>query len=154
MAVQLIPAGLLALMIPLLKESPNWLLKRGREAEALKAYCFFRNLPEDHEYTQQDMQFVKNEIAKERAVLVGDQKHATFAQVIKGAAKEGSVKGMRNRFFLVFLMFMWQAWSGAAAINYYSPTIFTSIGLSDVTLWTGVYGIVKAAGSIVFFTWL
>jgi MFS family permease len=35
---------------------------------------------------------------------------------------------------LVFLMFMWQAWSGAVAINYYSPTIFTSIGLSDVTL--------------------
>jgi MFS family permease len=61
--------------------------------------------------------------------------------------------GMRNRFLLVFLMFMWQAWSGAAAINYYSPTIFTSIGLSDVTLWTGIYGIIKAGGSIIFFTW-
>jgi MFS family permease len=35
-AVQLIPAGLLALMIPVLKESPTWLLERGRDAEALK----------------------------------------------------------------------------------------------------------------------
>ena len=35
----------------------------------------------------------------------------------------------------------------------YSPTIFRSIGLTDVTLWTGIYGIIKAAGSIIFFTW-
>ncbi|KAJ4309062.1 hypothetical protein N0V94_009100 [Neodidymelliopsis sp. IMI 364377] len=153
MAVQLIPAGLLALMIPLLKESPTWLLKRGRDAEALKVYSFFRNLPEDHEYIQQDVQFVKNEIAKERAALIGNQQHASFLAIIKAAAKEASLPGMRNRFFLVFLMFMWQAWSGAAAINYYSPTIFTSIGLSDVTLWTGVYGIIKAGASIVFYTW-
>lgn len=173
MGVQLIPAGLLALMIPFLKESPVWLLKRGRDADALKVYSFFRNLPEDHEYIQQDMQFVKLEIAKERAHLVGGQQHATFGHMIKSAAKEGSTKGMRNRFLLVFLMFMWQAWyvhpdikcylleyiiltsdrSGAAAINYYSPTIFTSIGLTDVTLWTGVYGIIKAGGSIIFFTW-
>lgn len=170
MAVQLIPAGLLAVMIPLLRESPTWLLKRGRDAEAVKVYSFFRNLPEDHEYIQQDVQFVRNEIAKERAALVGGQQHATFLQVIKAAAKEAALPGMRNRFLLVFLMFMWQAWSGAAgmstaslyhqsptdrflAINYYSPTIFTSIGLSDVTLWTGVYGIIKAGGSIIFFTW-
>lgn len=153
MGVQLIPAGLLALMIPLLKESPTWLIKRGRDEEARKVYSYFRNLPEDHEYIEQDMQFVKNDIAAERAALVGDEKHASFIQVVKGAAKEGSSKGMRNRFLLVFLMFMWQAWSGAAAINYYSPTIFTSIGLTDVTLWTGVYGIIKAAGSIIFFTW-
>jgi len=33
-----------------------------------------------------------------------------------------------------------------------SPTIFTSIGLSDVTLWTGIYGLIKALGSIIFFT--
>ncbi|KAL5117171.1 hypothetical protein ACEQ8H_004859 [Pleosporales sp. CAS-2024a] len=153
MAVQLIPAGLLAIMIPFLKESPVWLLNRGRDADALKVYSFFRNLPEDHEYIQQDVQFVKNEIAKERAQLIGDEKHATFGKTIKSAAKEGSMKGIRNRFLLVFLMFMWQAWSGAAAINYYSPTIFTSIGLIDVTFWTGVYGLIKAAGSIIFFTW-
>jgi len=33
-----------------------------------------------------------------------------------------------------------------------SPTIFASIGLTDVTFWTGIYGLIKAAGSIIFFT--
>jgi sugar porter (SP) family MFS transporter len=153
MAVQLIPAGLLALMIPVLKESPTWLLKRGREAEALKSYSFFRNLPEDHPYIAQDVQYVRNEIAKERAALLRGEKHPTFLNTIKAAAREAAMPGMRNRFLLVFLMFMWQAWSGAAAINYYSPTIFTSIGLSDVTFYTGIYGVIKAGGSIIFFTW-
>jgi MFS family permease len=110
MAVQLIPAGLLALMIPVLKESPTWLLKRGREAEALKSYSFFRNLPEDHPYIAQDIQYVRNEIAKERAALLHGQKHASFLTTIKAAAREGAMPGMRNRFLLVFLMFMWQAW--------------------------------------------
>ncbi|KAF1993772.1 general substrate transporter [Amniculicola lignicola CBS 123094] len=151
MAVQLIPAGLLAMMIPILKESPVWLLKKGREEEAYNVYSYIRNLPADHPYIEEDVQFVKVEIAKERAMVTGTQ-NPTFKQFVKAAAKEASSKGMRNRFLLVFIMFMWQAWSGAAAINYYSPTIFTSIGLTDVTLWTGIYGIIKAVGSIIFFT--
>lgn len=40
-------------------------------------------------------------------------------------------------------MFLFQNVSGAAVINYYSPTLFTSIGLADPALWTGIYGLVK-----------
>lgn len=49
MGVQLIPAGLLAVGIPFLRESPSWLIKRGHEDEAYKAYSYYRNLPVDHE---------------------------------------------------------------------------------------------------------
>jgi hypothetical protein len=151
MAVQLIPAGLLALMIPFLKESPTWLLKRGREEDAYAAFSYFRNLPASHAYVQEDVAYVKIQIAKERAMVTGKEV-CSFSDFVKGAAKESVTKGMWNRYLLVFLMFMWQAWSGAAAINYYSPTIFTSIGLTDITLWTGIYGVIKAVGSIIFFT--
>ncbi|KAF2645798.1 general substrate transporter [Massarina eburnea CBS 473.64] len=151
MAVQLIPAGLLAMMIPILKESPTWLLKRGRDEEAYQVYSFIRMLPADHEYIAEDVRFIKDQIAGERAALTGSE-NATLGQLMKAAAREASTKGMRNRFLLVFIMFMWQAWSGAAAINYYSPTIFKSIGLTDVTLWTGIYGLIKAIGSVIFFT--
>jgi sugar porter (SP) family MFS transporter len=151
MAVQLIPAGLLACMIPILKESPTWLLKQGRDEEAFAVYGYLRNLPVNHTYIQEDVNFIKEQIAVERATVTGKET-PTLKEFLRGALKECASKGMRNRFLLVFLMFMAQAWSGAAAINYYSPTIFKSIGLTDVTLWTGVYGIIKAVGSIIFFT--
>jgi MFS family permease len=37
------------------------------------------------------------------------------------------------------------------AINYYSPTLFGSLGISDVALYTGIYGLVKAVASIIFY---
>ena len=51
-------------------------------------------------------------------------------------------------------MFTTQNWSGAACISesievakltsdYYSPTLFKSLGVSDVALYTGIYGLVK-----------
>lgn len=151
MGVQLIPAGILAIGIPFLRESPVWLLKKGREEQACNVYSYYRNLPVDHPYIAEDVAFVRGQILHERSIT-GGERPPSFGAFIKAAAKEATMKGMRSRFALVFIMFMWQAWSGAAAINYYSPTIFSSIGLEDVTLWTGIYGIIKAAGSIIFFT--
>ncbi|EON99704.1 putative quinate permease protein [Phaeoacremonium minimum UCRPA7] len=58
---------------------------------------------------------------------------------------------MRNRVFLVFCAFTLANLSGASAINYYSPTLFGSIGISDVALYTGIYGLVKAVASLIFY---
>lgn len=115
MGVQLIPAGLLALGIPFLKESPVWLLKRDRDEDALKSLQFYRNLPIDNEYIAQDVAFIKGQIAHERSLTTG--KATSFGAFVKGACRESMMKGMRNRFALVFIMFIWQAWSGAAPIN-------------------------------------
>lgn len=150
MGVQLVPAGLLALGIPFLRESPTWLLKSDHEEEAYSALSYYRALPTDHEYIAQDVAHIQHQIKSERAVAGGAR--PTFHAFVRAALRESCKKGMRNRFLLVFIMFMWQGWSGAAAINYYSPKILTSIGLTDVTFWTGIYGIIKAGGSIIFFT--
>lgn len=116
MGVQLIPAGLLAVGIPFLRESPIWLLKQDRDEQALSVYSYYRNLPIDHRYIAEDVAFVKGQIMHERSVTAGAR--PTFGAFLKGASREARMKGMRNRFALVFIMFMWQAWSGAAAINY------------------------------------
>lgn len=47
-------------------------------------------------------------------------------------------------------MFAWQNWSGAICISYYSPTLFKAIGIADTALYTGIYGIFKATGAIIF----
>jgi hypothetical protein len=124
-AVQLIPGGLLALLIPILKESPTWLLKKGREKEAYQVYSYIRNLPADHQYIIEDVAFIKTQIENERTVSTNGE--ASFSSFLKGAGKETLMKGMRNRFALVFIMFMWQAWSGAAAINYCKNTFNSPI---------------------------
>lgn len=170
-AVQIIPSGLLALMIPILKESPTWLLKKTREEEAYRVYSYIRNLPVDHPYIVEDVSFVEAQIQTERILITGGD--PSFSAFLKGVGKEAFMKGNRNRFALVFLMFMWQGWSGAAVINYCetyhyahpssglilfltiftldSPTIFTSIGLTNITFWTGIYGLIRAICSIIFF---
>lgn len=59
-----------------------------------------------------------------------------------------------RRFFLGGMLFLWQNGSGINAINYYSPTVFKSIGIqgTDSTfLTTGIFGVVKTCFT---FVWL
>jgi hypothetical protein len=58
------------------------------------------------------------------------------------------------RLFLGSMLFLWQNGSGINAINYYSPTVFKSIGIkgTNASLFTtGIFGVVKTA---VTFIWL
>ena len=71
-----------------------------------------------------------------------------------GAVRELSRPGMRNRVFLVFCAFTLANLSGASAINYYSPTLFGSLGITDVALYTGIYGLVKAIASMIYYVGL
>lgn len=68
--------------------------------------------------------------------------HGSWAY-FRGALYELSRHGMWNRVLLVWCAFVLQNMSGAAAINYYSPTLFASLGITDVALYTGIYGLVK-----------
>jgi len=104
MGVQLIPAALLLIGVPFIRESPVWLLKQGRDEHAVQVYSYYRNLPADHHYIAEDVAYIKGQIAHERAVSSGNR--PTFGAFLKDACKEASMKGMRNRFALVFIMFM------------------------------------------------
>lgn len=74
-----------------------------------------------------------------------------FWKPFKAAATN---KRVMYRLFLGSMMFFWQNGSGINAINYYSPTVFTSIGIrgTNSTLFTtGIFGVVK---TVVSFVWL
>ncbi|KAL5361080.1 general substrate transporter [Aspergillus floccosus] len=152
MAVQIIPSAILLFGGFFLHESPLWLFRKGKDERGTKALEELRHLPRDHQYVVEDIAIIKDRLREEEAIAntygMGPWAYS------RGALHELSRKGMRNRVALVFCAFALQNMSGAAAINYYSPTLFKSIGIQEVTLYTGIYGLVKAIASIIFYIFL
>ncbi|KEF51462.1 uncharacterized protein A1O9_12379 [Exophiala aquamarina CBS 119918] len=149
MAVQLIPAIPLFVCGFLLHESPLWLMRKGKVEQAHKALEELRKVPSDHPYIKEELATMKERLDGEAVIAAkfGGGLYGYF----RGAMHEFSKKGMRNRVGLVFCAFALQNLSGAAAINYYSPTLFGSLGVTDVALYTGIYGLVKAVASIIYY---
>lgn len=109
-----------------------------------------RTLSVDHDpYIQEEVAMIRSRLSEDDEIA---RRFGTGSWVFaRGAGTELSRKGMGNRVFLVFCAFALQNLSGAAAINYYSPTLFGSLGISDVALYTGIYGLVKAISSLIFY---
>jgi MFS family permease len=66
----------------------------------------------------------------------------------------GRSRALQWRLILGSLLFMWQNGSGINAINYYSPTVFKSLGITGTNtgfFTTGLFGVVKTA---LTFVWL
>ncbi|WVQ81724.1 hypothetical protein IAT38_003849 [Cryptococcus sp. DSM 104549] len=149
LAVQLIPGGLFAIGTLFMIESPMLLVKRGKEELAIKNLEYLRQLPGDHQYIQEELAMIHSRIAEENIVAGGEGRG--FKGYFLGCMRELRVASIRHRAILVMGMMFLQNFSGAITINYYSPAIFKAIGITDTTLWTGIYGVFKASASIVFF---
>ncbi|KAJ6119859.1 hypothetical protein N7523_004139 [Penicillium sp. IBT 18751x] len=148
-AVQLIPAGLLIIGCVFIKESPRWLFGRGRREEAIKNLCWMRQLNENDIYMIEEIGAIDQALEEQRATIgIG------FWKPFKAA---GTNKRVMWRLFLGSAMFFWQNGSGINAINYYSPTVFKSIGVTGGNtslLTTGIFGVVKTVVTFVWLLWL
>ncbi|CAN8100984.1 unnamed protein product [Discula destructiva] len=144
-AVQLIPAGLLLFGALWMRESPRWLFAKGRREQALGNLCWMRMLPATDIYIVEEVSYIDEELDRYHSE-VGVGFWRPF-----GALRSKTVQW---RFFLGSMLFLWQNGSGINAINYYSPTIFRSIGVTGTNaslLTTGVFGCVK---TVFTFLWL
>ncbi|GAM83320.1 hypothetical protein ANO11243_013070 [Dothideomycetidae sp. 11243] len=145
-AVQLIPAGLLFFGSLWLHESPRWLFSKNRREQALKNLSWIRQLPTDHIYMVEEVALVDAAISEqESGIGLG------FWKPFKAVRQSRSIQW---RLLLGTLLFMFQNGSGINAINYYSPTVFKSIGIQGTNnsfLTTGIFGVVKTA---ITFLWL
>jgi len=147
-AVQLIPAGCLLLGAIWLRESPRWLFANGKREEAMRNLCWIRKLDANDPY-------ILEEVAAIDAQLEQDRMHT-------GTGFWSPFKALKNskvqwRFFLGGMLFLWQNGSGINAINYYSPTVFKSIGITGTNtgfLTTGVFGVVKTVVTFLWLFWL
>ncbi|PMD37565.1 putative quinate permease [Hyaloscypha variabilis F] len=148
-AVQLIPSGILFAGSFWLHESPRWLMSKGRREEAVKNLCWIRELDEDDLYIKEEMYAIDRDI--ERQMAGGGM---GFWQPFKLLA---SNRHIQWRFFLGGSLFFWQNASGINAINYYSPTVFKSIGvvgLNTSLFTTGLFGVVKTVFTIFYLVFL
>ncbi|KAK4700479.1 hypothetical protein P7C70_g5766, partial [Phenoliferia sp. Uapishka_3] len=95
------------------------------------------------------------EIAYQIAAVCGFWINYGIAKTIpETSSVSWSAKGIRNRLVIGAFIMMWQNMSGINAINFYSPTLFAEIGIKDTALYTGIYGVLKALASLVFFAFL
>ncbi|KAJ9128044.1 hypothetical protein QFC24_000335 [Naganishia onofrii] len=148
-AVQLIPSGLLGIGCILLLESPRWLASKDRNGLAIKNLATIRGLDAEHPYLLAEMADIQNSLERDRAVT-----GAGFTGPIKALFQS---KAYMRRLGIAVMLFACQNGTGINAINYYSPTIFKSIGVTGTNtslFTTGIFGIIKFLGAIVWLLFL
>lgn len=144
-AVQLIPGGMLVIGSLFLVESPRWLVSRGRNAEAATALAKIRNLDVSHPYMVDEIAEMEGAFNKERELLGGRANFwAPFKQIF-------TTKRTFWKLCLGSSLFAFQNGTGINAINYYSPTVFKSLGITGANtglLTTGIFGVIKTCAAL------
>lgn len=136
--LQLVPGGLLGLGMVLIKESPRWLAKKGRNEEAYNSLVWIRGGVETPEVE-----------AEFQEILTGVQ---VEIQASEGFTwKELLLPSNRLRMFLAITIQFAAQLTGNTSLAYYAPQFFALLGTGSKSVFiTGFFGIVKIAGVVVY----
>lgn len=129
--MQIIPSALLIIAaLLILPESPRFLVKKGKEAQARKVLSFVRHLAPDHEYINLEMEEITEAIQRQDTVIpIPGQKKNKL-----GLFGELWWKGNRTRMLIGLGLMFGQNMTGINGMNFYTPEIFRSIGFSGTKL--------------------
>ncbi|KAF3764556.1 general substrate transporter [Cryphonectria parasitica EP155] len=133
-ALQMLP-GLLLLLVSFQNESPRWLVEKNRISQARRALSHVRAVPEDDPALREELDEIVADFEGKEKLSLGMQARAACSN-----------KKMFYQASLGVVLMFWQQWTGTNSINYYSPQIFESVGLSSSSAGlfaTGIYGVVK-----------
>lgn len=139
--IQIIPGAIFLILMGFQPESPRWLVQHERYEEAAWTLAYVAHRCVDDEA-------VVLTLSKIRADFLGKQKTSVWKEIrMMGESRATAIRC----FIPPFMLFM-QQWTGTTAINYFSPLIFASLGISSTTselFATGISGVVSVAS--VFF---
>lgn len=155
-ALQIPLVGVLVLGSFFLPETPRWLAKKDRLEQGVVTLARLRGLSRDHDYVQKEMFDINAELRIERAALGVDSDTSAWIRWKKRLAECVS-PAMRRRISVGIITQMFGQLSGINGINYYSPTIFKSLGVvgTNTALFaTGIYGVVKTIAAIVAYFYI
>lgn len=130
-------------------ESPRWLINAGRTEEARGVLQRLRMLPANDPYINWEINNVLHQIEEENRNGLG-------SKTLGAKLKEVFAPKTRVRLILGICLMFIQNMSGINALNYYSPSIFQSIGFTGTSvglLATGIFGIVKAMATMLYMIW-
>ncbi|QDS73922.1 hypothetical protein FKW77_007696 [Venturia effusa] len=119
LAIQIIPAGLLAMLIMLFPESPRWLIDRGQPDKGLQTLA---NL---HAHGNTHDPWVIAEFNQIQDAVTYEHEHAakSYVELFKN-------KSSFRRLFLAMKLQASVQMTGVSAIQYYSVIIFEQIGIT------------------------
>ncbi|KAG6900836.1 hypothetical protein C0993_000155 [Termitomyces sp. T159_Od127] len=119
---RLVPGVLFITTMFFQPESPRWLVEHEKEEAAARSLAFVsRTSPEDDD--------VLRTIREIKASFAGQKDPPLLKQFL--AMGESRVIALRC--FIPSLVMFFQQWTGTNAINYFSPQIFASLGISGDT---------------------
>ncbi|KAI1970120.1 hypothetical protein LOZ53_006247 [Ophidiomyces ophidiicola] len=139
-SIHIIFAGLILLLSLVIKESPRYLIKVGKDAMVA-----IRNLPAEHSYIQTEMREIYEQLKREQEVVIGTTWFSTLRELLL-------VPSNRYCIMLGLMPQVLSQWSGATSITIYAPEFFAMLGTtgqSEKLLVTAMFGIVKLVASLV-----
>ncbi|KZV69866.1 general substrate transporter [Peniophora sp. CONT] len=122
-SMQIVFAVIMILGVAILPESPRWLAKKGRNAEALAVLAALRDRP----YTDPDVQQTYHGIRE--AVYIEEQ--SADSKDLKVLLTHGPKQNFRRAAIAVTVQ-CFQQITGINLITYYATVLFERLGLSDV----------------------
>lgn len=92
-AMQLFPAGALALGTPILRESPTLLWRKGKKNQAIKN-LYLRQLPAEHQYMLEEVGRIEARLEEEERLSGG---RTGWVALLRGSMAELKTLSMRYR---------------------------------------------------------
>jgi hypothetical protein len=132
-------AGIIFILSFFNKESPRFLIKKGKLDQAITNLARIRNLPADHEVIVREIHDIKHQLDEEQ--------EASMGQGPLGILREMFL--MPNNFYRIYLGLgsqLLSQWSGAQSITVYAPDMFSLLGTTgerEKLFATAIFGVVK-----------